>query len=54
MTKLVYLHHYVKLRGFVYTICWGDDIDVAPEYLFFLANKDKPEYHQQFVEWGYL
>lgn len=34
---------------------WLDGtLDIAPEYLFFLANKDKPELHQQFQQWGYV
>ena len=35
-------------------ICWSNGFDIAPEYLFFLANKDIPEYKQLFTEWGYL
>lgn len=37
-----------------YTLCWNDDIDVAPEYLYFLANKDNNQKHNLFKEWGYL
>lgn len=29
-------------------------LDIAPEYLFFLANKDNSELHQQFQKWGYI
>ena len=36
-----------------YTLCWGQDIDVAPEYLFFLAHRHSPEYTHLFKEWGY-
>lgn len=37
-----------------YTLCWDNDIDVAPEYLYFLAHKNDSEYQQLFKEWGYL
>lgn len=37
-----------------YTLCWGDEIDVAPEYIYFLAHKNDPKYRQLFIEWGYL
>ncbi|MDQ5920918.1 MAG: hypothetical protein QG673_974 [Pseudomonadota bacterium] len=29
-------------------------LDIAPEYLFFLVNKDNLEYKELFTEWGYL
>lgn len=35
-------------------ICWKNGFDIAPEYLFFLANKDDPKYQKMFFEWGYL
>ena len=35
-------------------ICWSNGFDIAPEYLFFLANKDNPKYKELFTEWGYL
>ena len=37
-----------------YTLCWGDEIDVAPEYIYFLAHKNDPKYQSLFQEWGYL
>lgn len=34
---------------------WLDGaLDIAPEYLFFLANKNKAEFHQKFQQWGYV
>lgn len=36
------------------TIVWMEDIDLAPEYLFFLVFKSKKEYKEQFSEWGYI
>ena len=37
-----------------YTLCWGDDIDVAPEYFFFLAHKNDSQYEALFKKWGYI
>jgi hypothetical protein len=37
-----------------YTLCWGDDIDVAPEYFYFLAHKDDVDKQKLFKEWGYI
>ena len=37
-----------------YTLCWDNEIDVAPEYIYFLAHKDTPEYQTLFKEWGYI
>ena len=35
-------------------ICWSNGFDIAPEYLFYLANKENLEYEETFREWGYL
>lgn len=37
-----------------FTLCWEHDIDVAPEYLYFLAHKNDKNKQQLFKEWGYL
>ena len=37
-----------------YTICWKNGLDLAPEYLFFLAFRNDPTWQQQFFDWGYL
>ena len=35
-------------------ITWLDgQLDIAPEYLFYLANKSNPKYSNLFKEWGY-
>lgn len=34
-------------------ICWNNGFDIAPEYLFFLANMYNSEYKSLFLEWGY-
>ena len=37
-----------------YTLCWGNDIDVAPEYVYFLAHESDLEYQPLFKKWGYI
>jgi hypothetical protein len=37
-----------------YTLCWNDDIDIAPEYLYFLAHKENQDKQQLFKDWGYI
>ncbi|MDD4930368.1 MAG: DUF2442 domain-containing protein [Gallionella sp.] len=36
------------------TLCWPNELDVAPEYFYFLAFRDDPGLYDQFVSWGYL
>ena len=36
------------------TVIWSDQLDLASEYLFFLAFRDKPELQEQFKTWGYI
>ena len=31
-------------------VCWSNGFDIAPEYLFFLANKDNPKYKNYFLD----
>ena len=35
------------------TIVWFDELDLAPEYLFYLAFKEDAEFQEQFRQWGY-
>jgi hypothetical protein len=35
-------------------IIWADDLDLASEYLFFLAFRDEPGLQEQFKLWGYI
>jgi Protein of unknown function (DUF2442) len=35
-------------------LCWADDLDVAPEYIYYLAFRDDETLHSLFEEWGYL
>ena len=36
------------------TIVWSDELDLAPEYLFYLAFKDDMSLQSQFKDWGYI
>ena len=36
------------------TVVWSDELDLAAEYLFYLAFKDDPDLQEQFKGWGYL
>lgn len=36
------------------TLVWSDELDLAPEYLFYLAFKDEPDLQKQFKAWGYI
>ncbi len=36
------------------TVIWSDQLDLASEYLFFLAFRDKPDLQEQFKSWGYI
>jgi len=36
------------------TVIWSDELDIAPEYLFYLVFKDSSDYQEQFRKWGYI
>ena len=36
-----------------YTLKWGKDLDLAPEYLYFKTFENDKELQMQFKEWGY-
>jgi Protein of unknown function (DUF2442) len=36
------------------TLCWPGEIDVAPEYIYFLTFRNKPELQNTFKQWGYI
>lgn len=36
------------------TVVWSNEIDLASEYLFYLAFKDDLDLQDQFKQWGYL
>ncbi len=35
------------------TLLWPGNIDIAPEYLYYIAFMDKQELNNTFVKWGY-
>ena len=36
------------------TVIWTDELDLAPEYLFYLAFKEDRNLQNQFRMWGYI
>jgi hypothetical protein len=36
------------------TLCWPGEVDVAPEYIYFLAFRDDGTLRHLFEEWGYI
>lgn len=36
------------------TLCWPGELDVAAEYLYFLAFQHDPALQDQFIAWGYV
>ena len=36
------------------TVIWPNELDMAPEYLFYLAFKEDTAFHDQFKQWGYI
>lgn len=36
------------------TIAWPGGLDLAPEFVYFQAFKDKPQYQNKFKAWGYV
>jgi Protein of unknown function (DUF2442) len=36
------------------TLCWPGQIDVAPEYIYFLTFRHNPELQATFKQWGYI
>ncbi len=36
------------------TLTWENGLDLAPEFLFFIAFKQDSNWHNLFKEWGYL
>jgi len=37
-----------------YTLIWNSNLDVAPEYLYFLAFENRKDLRETFINWGYL
>ncbi len=36
------------------TLVWSDELDLAPEFLFFITFRNHPEFQSQFKTWGYI
>ena len=36
------------------TLCWPSEVDVAPEYIYFLTFRDDKDLRERFEEWGYI
>jgi len=36
------------------TLIWPNELDIAPEYLYFQAFKDDSRLNGQFKKWGYI
>ncbi len=36
------------------TVIWSKELDLAPEYLFYLAFQNDSEFQEQFRQWGYI
>jgi len=37
-----------------YTIRWNDELDLAPEYIYFKAFEDDITLKEKFLDWGYM
>jgi hypothetical protein len=36
------------------TLIWPNELDIAPEYLYFQSFKDDSRLNEQFKKWGYI
>ncbi|NQV18511.1 MAG: DUF2442 domain-containing protein [Armatimonadetes bacterium] len=36
------------------TLVWENELDLAPEYLFFQVFKNNPEYQEMYKKWEYI
>ena len=53
-SKLKEKSQFRKFRVKNNAVVWSDELDLATEYLFFLAFKDDPDLQEQFKAWGYV
>ncbi len=57
-TKLKPFHKLKLIENFKdfqldYTLKWGEDLDLAPEYLYFKTFENDEKLQVKFREWGY-
>jgi hypothetical protein len=52
--KLKNLDDFKSFKLDHHTVVWFEELDLAPEYLFYLAFKDDENLQKQFKEWGYI
>ena len=52
-SKLAKISNFKKFRVAHSTVIWSDNLDLAPEYLYYLAFKDDVGLREQFNAWGY-
>lgn len=36
------------------TLCWPNEVDVAPEYIYFLTFRGDKDLRELFQKWGYI
>lgn len=53
-SKLKNISHFQKFKVAHSTVVWSDELDLAPEYLFYLAFKEDVKLQEQFKIWGYI
>jgi len=44
----------LKIDKELETISWANGADMAPEYVYFQAFKNHPEFQELFKKWGYV
>ncbi len=45
--------NFMKFKVEHNTVVWFNELDLAPEFLFYLTFKDVAKYQNQFRQWGY-
>jgi len=53
-TKLREKSAFAKFKVEHSTVVWSDELDLASEYLFYLAFRDDPDLQEKYREWGYI